>query len=145
MKSETDRCLTLGKGAAASTSLKQKINTRSSAEGESVGADDVMGPILWTNCFSEEQGHKSEDTLAHQDDKSAVPLEKNGKSSSGKRTKHINVRCFFIKDRIDNGEIQVKWCPTDEMTADFFSEPLQGQKFCDFVVEIVNLNDEQCA
>ena len=66
----------------------------------------------------------------------------NGKTSGSKRTKHINVRYFFIKDRIDNGEIQVKWCPTDEMTADFFSKPLQGQKFHDFVVEIMNLNDE---
>ena len=79
--------------------------------------------------------------LCH-DNESAVPLEKNGKLSSGKRTKHIDVRCFFIKDRIDNGEIQVEWCPTDAMTVEFFGEALQGQKFHDFVVEIVNLNDE---
>jgi hypothetical protein len=31
-------------------------------------------------------------------------LEKNGKASSGKRTKHINIRYYFVTDRISKGE-----------------------------------------
>ena len=57
MRSHTGGCMTPGKGSAHAASLKQKIIARSSTEGESVGADDMMGPISWTNCFSEEQGH----------------------------------------------------------------------------------------
>ena len=59
-------------------------------------------------------------------------MEVNGKLSSSKRTKHINIRYFFIQDRIKNGEITVKHCPTDQMLADYFTKPLQGAKFIQF-------------
>ena len=59
-------------------------------------------------------------------------LERNGKVSSGKRTKHINVRYFFITDRISKGEVRVEWCPTKEMVADFMTKPLQGSAFKKF-------------
>jgi len=50
---------------------------------------------------------------------------------SYKRTKHIKARYFLIKDYYDAGEIDVKFCPTDEMWADVLTKPLQGQKFRD--------------
>ena len=68
-------------------------------------------------------------------------LEKNGKGSSGKRTKHINIRYFFIKDRIDNGELKVDFCPTDKMLADFFSKPTQGSKFTDFRDQVLGMKE----
>ena len=66
-------------------------------------------------------------------------MEKNGKASSGKRTKHINIRYFFITDRINKRELNVEYCPTDEMVADFFTKPLQGQKFTKFRKDIMNI------
>ena len=60
-----------------------------------LAVDDVMPQVLWTYYFLEEQGYKSKNTIIHQDNKSAMLLEKNGKWSSSKRTKHINVRCFL--------------------------------------------------
>ena len=36
---------------------------------------------------------------------------------------------FFLKDKIDKGELDIKHCPTDEMIADYFTKPLQGSKF----------------
>jgi hypothetical protein len=59
-------------------------------------------------------------------------LEKNGKASSSRRTKHINIRYFFITDRIGKGEVSLKWCPTGDMTGDYASKPLQGALFKDF-------------
>ena len=56
-------------------------------------------------------------------------LERNGKASSSRRTKHINVRYFFITDRIAKGEVRVEWCPTKQMIADFMTKPLQGSAF----------------
>jgi hypothetical protein len=53
-------------------------------------------------------------------------LETAGKQSSSKRTKHIRVRYFFIKDRVSNGNITLKHCLTGEMLADHFTKPLQG-------------------
>ena len=49
--------------------------------------------------------------------------------SSGKRTKHIKAKFFFIKNRVDDGEISVVDCPTEEMWADMMTKPLQGTAF----------------
>ena len=141
MRSHTSGVLIMGAGTPIATSIKQKMNTRSSTEAELVGVDDVMGHILWTNYFLEAQGYESLDTVLYQDNKSAILLEKNGKLSSGKRTKHINIRYFFITDRVNKNELRIEHCPTDDMVADFFSKPLQGTKFTNFRKKILNLKN----
>jgi hypothetical protein len=98
MRSHTGGAMTMGKGYPIAASLKQKLNTRSSTEAELVGTDDLMGTIIWTNYFLEAQGYTCHDTIIYQDNKSAILLEKNGKKSSSKRMKHINIRYFFITD-----------------------------------------------
>jgi hypothetical protein len=81
------------------SSTKQKLNTRSSTETEIVGADDFMPAICWTRYFMKAQGYCVKDNVLIQDNKSSILLEKNGKASSSKRTKHINIRYFFITER----------------------------------------------
>lgn len=61
-----------------------------------------------------------------QDNRSAILLEGNACASGSKRTRHINVRCYYITDRIKAGEVEVRHCPTDDMTADFFTKPQHG-------------------
>jgi hypothetical protein len=56
-------------------------------------------------------------------------LERNGKASSRKCTRHINIWYFFIVDRINMKEVEIKWFPTIEMVADFVTKPLQGGHF----------------
>ena len=53
----------------------------------------------------------------------------NGRFSSGKKTKHIQVKFFFIKDRIDDGEMIIVKCPTEGMWADILTKPLHGKAF----------------
>jgi hypothetical protein len=59
-------------------------------------------------------------------------LEKNGKASSSKRTKHINIHYFFVTDRIKKGELTVEWCPKGYMTGDIMAKPTQGALFKSF-------------
>ena len=75
----------------------------------------------------------------YQDNQSAMLLEKNGKASSGRRTRHINIRYFFVTDQIKKGELGVEYCPTEEMLADFFTKPLQGSTFKKLRQRIMNL------
>lgn len=56
-------------------------------------------------------------------------LKQNGRGSSGKRTRHVNIKYFFVADRVGKGEVKIMYCLTDVMTADFFTKPLQGGKF----------------
>ena len=68
-------------------------------------------------------------------------LEINGRESSGRRTKHINVRYFFIKDRVASGEVTIKYCPTEMMLADPFTKSLQGAAFRKFRALIMNVDE----
>ncbi len=129
MRGHTGGGLTMGRGFPIASSTKQKINTRSSTESELVAVDDMMSSILWTRFFLKAQGYSVRDNIVFQDNKSSILLERNGKMSSSKRTKHINVRYFFITDRISKGEVRVEWCSTKEMVANFMSKPLQGTVF----------------
>jgi hypothetical protein len=138
MRGHSGGCMTLGQGMPINTSTKQKINTRSSTETELVAADDFMPIILWTNYFLDAQGYSTHDTILYQDNQSAILLEKNGRKSSSKRTKHLNCRYYFITDRINSKELTVEYCPTGEMVGDFFTKPLQGQLFYKFRQLIMN-------
>eukprot|EP00957_Ditylum_brightwellii_P134634 10264129-Ditylum_brightwellii.AAC.1 len=54
------------------------------------------------------------------------------KGTSSKRTRHTNIRYFFVADRIAAGNHTVEYCPTGMMLGDFFTKPLQGKTFCTF-------------
>ena len=49
---------------------------------------------------------------------SALSLEKNGRVSSSKRSKHIKAKYFLVKDKYTKGYIDLQYCPTDVMWAD---------------------------
>ena len=86
MRSQTGGTMSLGKGSIYSMSQKQKLNMTSSTKAELVAADDVMPQIIWTRYFLQGQGVKVSHNVLHQDNQSAILLEKNGVSSSSKRT-----------------------------------------------------------
>ena len=139
MRSHTGGGMTLGRGIIYATSTRQKLNTKSSTEAELVGVNDIMPQVLWTRYFLEAQGFDISDSIVFQDNQSAILLEKNGRASSSKRTRHINIRYFFVKDRIDAGEVRIEYCPTQHMLADFFTKPLQGTQFRLFRDQIMNI------
>jgi hypothetical protein len=141
MQGHTGGCLSLGDGMPINVSSKQKLNTRSSTKTELVAADDLMPVILWTSYFLEAQGYKAHNTILYQDNQSAILLENNGRKSSGKRTKHIKMRYYFITDHIRKKELSVSYCPTQLMVADYFTKPLQGALFIKFRAIIMNLPD----
>jgi hypothetical protein len=129
MRSHTGGTLSLGKGSVYSMSRKQRINTKSSTEAELVGVDDGMPLVIWTRNFITAQGYKIRDNVVYQDNQSTMLLAKNGRASSGRRTRHIDIRYFFVTDRIKRGELRIEYCPTGDMVADFFTKPLQGSLF----------------
>ena len=77
----------------------------------------------------EAQGYEIKRNIIYQDNMSTMLLEKNGKHISGKNTRHVDIRYFFITDCIQKGLVTVEYCPTEEMIADFFTKPLQGSQF----------------
>lgn len=132
--------MTLGAGTIINDSSAQKLVTRSSTEAEVVGVHDELPKVLWTALFLQEQGFAADESIVYQDNMSAMLLEKNGRASSSKRTRHMNIRYFHIKDRVDSGDILIEHCPTEEMIADFFTKPLQGGQFYRLRDYIMNID-----
>lgn len=132
MRSHTGGCTSLGRGVIMAKSSKQKLNTKSSTEAEVVGASDYLPNNIWARNFMGAQGYDILENSVMQDNQSAMRLEMNGRVSAGQKSRHIDIRYFFIKDRINNKELAVVYCPTEAMLADFYTKPLQGALFRKF-------------
>ena len=95
------------KGAAYSYSRKEKLNTISSTEAELIGTADILPIIIWVRMCLDAYGLDVKLSTFNQENKSTIQLIANGRLSSSKRTRHIGIRFYFIKDRVDKGEIEV--------------------------------------
>ncbi|CAI7849898.1 unnamed protein product [Closterium sp. NIES-54] len=51
------------------------------------------------------------------------------KNGFANRTKHIALRYFFVKDEIEKGRLELSYCPTSEMAADYLTKKLGKLKF----------------
>jgi len=77
----------------------------------------------------EAQGYEIKHNVLYQDNKTTILLLENGKSSSTKRTHALNICYFYLTDQIEKGNIEVHYCPTNKMVADYHFKPLQGKPF----------------
>ncbi len=82
--------------------------------------------------FLKAQGFAVSNNILYQDNKSAMLPEMNGRASSSKRTRHIEIRYYYVADQVAKGDLRVVWCPMDKMIADFLTKPLQGKAFVKF-------------
>ena len=126
MRGHTGGAITFGVGIVHENASKQKINVKISTECELVGVSEYIPYSLWLGYFLEHQGYKLKSNLVHQDNQSAMRMEVNGRTSCTGNSRHINIRYFFVKDRVDSGEVKIVYCPTGRMLADYFTKPLQG-------------------
>ena len=70
-------------------------------------------------------------------------MEKNGKASSSKCTKHIKTRYYFVTDHIKKYEISLEWCPTADIIGDFMTKPTQGAAFKRFRDKLMGVTEFQ--
>lgn len=128
-KSQTGLYITLGGGPIYAGSSKQKLVSKSSTESELIALSDSSSHIIWAKQFlSEQTGQKNLPAIIYEDNMSTISILR-PESTLSQRTKHINIRYFFLKDRQQKGDVVIKHMPTDNMIADFLTKPLQGSQF----------------
>ena len=120
------------------TSSKQTIVANSSTEAEMIAVSDHAGELIAQNEFYIHQCGMNKPAILYQDNQSTIRLLKNGKSSSD-RTKHIKIRYFWLKDRVDVKDILMEYMPTEDMIADILTKPLQGDLFIRLRKALMNL------
>ena len=89
----------------------------------------MMPQLIWTGNFMCTQGINLKHVVLMQDNTSLILLAKNGWGLSMKWTKHIDIHCFDVKEKVDQKYVMINYCPTEHMTADYFTKPLQGNLF----------------
>ena len=109
-------------------SSKQRLISKSSTEAELIALDKSVGYLMAMTYFLEDLGIQVTPVHVYQDNQSAIKLTENGYSSMSK-TKHIGIRYFYVKERVDAGDIIIHYKPTEELVADFFTKPLIGNPF----------------
>ena len=128
MKSHTGCAMTMGCGCVVANSRKQKTNTTSSTESKLACGDTMLKPLMWAKLHIGALGCSPKIGMA-QDNTSAIKLMRNGKASSVKKTHHIKIGCFNVKDHLNRMEFELEHCYTDNIWTDHMSKPLQGKKF----------------
>ena len=143
-RGHTGGCISFVKGLAHMKTKKQSLNGKSSTETEVIGASDYLPWVIWIARFMEYQGYTIDSKIFFQDNESAMKLEKNGRKSCGDKSRHIDIRYFFIKDVLRRENIDLQHCPTERMIADFYTKPLQGSLFIKMRNFIMGLDDAFC-
>ena len=126
LRSHMGGLISLGTGVVHAKSSMKKINTKSSTEAELVGLAEYLPYNIWFLHFMRAQGYDVKNNTIYQDNKSAILMERNGRNFCNGNSRHINVRYFWVKDKIDQGEVKVAYLPTLLMVIDFFMKSLVG-------------------
>jgi hypothetical protein len=116
------------------------VNSRSSTDSELIGVDDKISRVLWTKRFLEWQEFWVKLNIIYQDNTSTMKLERNGKESSGKRTRHFDIKYFYMTDLVSREEVEVEYYNTNEMLADYNTKPVAGRKISLFRDRWMNLS-----
>ena len=73
-------------------------------------------------------------TTLFSDNQSAIALLKDHQYHA--HTKHINIRFHFIHYTVDNGQLCLIYCPTEDMIADMLTKALPSTKVKHFASEL---------
>ncbi|KAL0297348.1 UNVERIFIED_CONTAM: Retrovirus-related Pol polyprotein from transposon RE2 [Sesamum radiatum] len=128
MKSTSGYTFSLGSGIFSWASKKQATVAQSSAEAEYIAAAATSNQAIWLRRILEDIGEKQEEpTTIYCDNKSAIAITKNPVQHS--RTKHIDIKYHSLREATTRGEIELKYCSTEEQLADIFTKALPRNKF----------------
>ncbi len=106
-----------------------------------IAVSDHAGELITQNEFYIHQCGSNKPVVLYQDNQSTIRLLKNGKSSSD-RTIHINIRYFWLKDRVDSKDVLVEYMPTGDTLAELLTRPVPGDLFIKLRRFLMNLRNK---
>ena len=140
-KGQTGIIITLGKNGPPifCKSRKQKLVSRSSTESELIALNEGLPEVMWAKQFMENIGFQQNTITVYEDNQSSIVLANKNKGSTITRTKHIQVRFFYVKQLIEQNHIKIEYLPTEEMVADILTKPITGKLFIKLRNKILNI------
>ena len=115
-------------GPVSWSSKKQKCVALSTAEAEYVALSAAVQECIWLRQLEAELSSTNDvPTLIFEDNQSTIGMAKNPQFHG--RAKHIDIRHHFVREQLAHGTIQLKYCPTTEMTADILTKGLNRERY----------------
>jgi hypothetical protein len=129
-KSTSGNLFIMNGGAIAWKSKKQNTVSLSSMEAELISLAEAVKHGLWLRKLENELMLGNYEFNVFVDNQSTIKFATTKVMNN--RSKHIDVRYNFIKEKIEEGTIKIIYCPTENQTADVFTKPLSEVKFLKF-------------
>jgi hypothetical protein len=126
-KSTSGTCQFLGSSLVSWSSRKQSSVAQSTTEAEYVAAASCCSQLLWISYTLSDFGEECSHVPLMCDSMSAISVAKNPVLYS--RTKDIEVRCHFLRDNVEKGNIDLIHVPIEKQLADILTKPLDRAKF----------------
>lgn len=121
----------LNGGPVSWTSTQQKSVSVSTTEAEYVALSEASKEAIWLRRLLSDMGKTQENpTILWGDNQGANKLVRNPEFH--KRSKHIDVRYHFVREKEQEGEIKVQYIPTQEQLADGLTKALTRDKFIEW-------------
>jgi hypothetical protein len=146
-KSTSSMCFSLGSAMISWGSRKQKYVTLSTAEAEYMAACEACTEAIWLRkLISDVFDQILESTIIYCDNQSCIRLSE--QPLFHERSKHIKIKYYFIRDKVQEGEVKLEYIPTDEQTTYILTKPLSRIKFAYFrekmeIMEITPLAERE--
>lgn len=127
-KSTSGYVFKLGDAVVSYASRKQSNVTLSSTEAEYVALAEASQELLWLVQLMKEFKLEIETPKVFEDNQSCLKILQDEKVNP--RSKHIDVKYYFVRDLCQSGAVVYEYCPTESMVADILTKPLQKLKIC---------------
>ena len=111
-------------------SKKQASVALSTAEAEYIALSGAVQEAIWLRQLTLELSSGDVPkgaTVIHEDNQSAISLAKNPQFHG--RAKHIDIRHHFVREKVNDGTIELNYCRTDDMVADMLTKGLNTANF----------------
>ncbi|KAG2758603.1 hypothetical protein Pcac1_g29276 [Phytophthora cactorum] len=116
-------------GCISWRSKKQRTVALSSTEAEYMALSEATQEAVWLKVFLCELGEMANDEAVkiYEDNQGSIALAKNPEFH--KRTKHIDIRYHFVREKVEDGQVVLQYVSTTDMLADIMTKPIPATQF----------------
>ena len=135
-KSVSGNAFLYGNGAISWSSRRQRCVATSTTEAEYIACSNAGKQAKWLRGLLEDLAllelgcHPARPTLILGDNTGSLVLAKDPKSHN--RAKYIDIQYHFLRQLIQEEDIELRYCPSKDQLADGLTKPISGEKFIRF-------------
>jgi hypothetical protein len=134
-RSTTAYVFTLGGAAVSWASKLQDTIATSTAEAEYMAACAATQEAVHLRLLLREIGMPQQCTVIFEDNQPCIHIASNPVTSE--RSKHIDVRYLYVREKVHRGEVMLRYLPTGDMVADSLTKNLTRAKVEQFRLQLM--------